>query len=125
MQVFCIFLLPESRQTWVEYGQSITHRPTILRIAPRKFDGTGGLNRFIQTEKDYGEIFLLTRHMSQFCQPIFLEVNPVGSYRGREVYFKDPYSFVMCGFDFHRDPDSSVQIPMFYRSLMEFFSRTL
>lgn len=24
----------------------------------------------------------------------------------RKVYFKDPHSFVMCGFDFHRDPGS-------------------
>lgn len=66
------------------------------------------LNRFIQKEEDFGEILLLTGHMSQFCQPIFLQVSPVGRYRRREVYFKDPYSFLMYGLDFHRDPNSAL-----------------
>lgn len=64
--------------------------------------------------------------MSQFCQPIFLEVNPVGRYRGERrdsVYFKDPYSFVMSGFDFHRDTDSFVRIPVFHTGLVELGSR--
>lgn len=45
--------------------------------------------------------------------------------RGEYAYFKDPYSFVMSGFDFHGDPDGFVRIPVFYRSIMEFCSRAL
>lgn len=50
------------------------------------------LNRFIQTEIDYGEIFLLSRHMSQFCQPFFSGGKSCGMH---EVYFKDPYHLIL------------------------------
>lgn len=79
------------------------------------------LNRFIPKGKDFREPLPLTGHMSQFCQPIFLEVGPVGRCARRKVYFKDPRSFVMCGFDFHRGPR---QFCVNSGALTEFFPRT-
>lgn len=67
------------------------------------------LNRFIQTEIDYGEMYLLSRHMSKFCQPFFCVVNPVGSM----TFILRILIILFC--EIQNGPDSLVQIVVSFR----------
>lgn len=72
------------------------------------------LNRFIQTEIDYREIYLPSRHMSKFCHPFFCVVNPVGSIK---FIFRMPI-ILFC--EIQNGPDSSVQILVSFRKHVGF-----
>lgn len=73
------------------------------------------LNRFIQTEIDYGEIYLLSRHMSKFCQPSFCVVNPVESMK----FILRIRIILFC--EIQNGPDSSVQILVSFRKYVGFY----
>lgn len=97
-------------------------------IAARKFDGTGGFKQIYSNRRRLRGNIPPNQTYVTFLSANFPRGKPCGMVwreRGEYAYFKDPYSFVMSGFDFHGDPDGFVRIPVFYRSIMEFCSRAL
>lgn len=84
------------------------------------------LNRFIQIEDYCGEMFLFTRHMSQFCQPIVLEVSPVGWCGGRvesEFILRIPIALLSLDLTFIGTVYNLCKFQCFVEALWIFCSR--